>query len=81
MEDIWQAGYADSKSNLFDENNKKKWTDTWQFYANGIRFASAMAGGGDYGVYADGRYQLTQAILEMNDWLNLHKRLGTSVKK
>jgi hypothetical protein len=81
MEDIWQAGYEDSKTNPFDEAIEKRWTDTWQFYANGIRFASAMGGGGDYGVYADGRYQLTQALLEMNDWLNLQQKLHSAVKK
>lgn len=81
MEDIWQGGFADLKTNPFDEAIEKKWTDTWQFYANGVRFASAMGGGGDYGVYADGRYQLTQALLEMNDWLNLHQKLGFSGKK
>jgi len=81
MEDIWQTGYADLKTNPFDEAIEKKWTDTWQFYANSARFASAMAGGGDYGVYADGRYQLTKALLEMNDWLNLHQKLSASSKK
>jgi len=81
MQDSWQGGYADSNNNPFDEAIEKKWTDVWQFYANGIRFASAMGGGGDYGVYADGRYQLSQALLEMNDWLNLHRKIGASAKK
>ncbi|MEE4266322.1 MAG: multiheme c-type cytochrome [Desulfobacteraceae bacterium] len=81
MEDIWQAGYADLKTNPFDEAIEKKWTDSWQFYANTIRFASAMGGGGDYGVYADGRYQLARALQEMNDWLNLEQKLDLSVKK
>jgi len=40
-----------------------------------------MGGGGDYGVYADGRYHLTQALLEMNDWLNLHRKMSSSIKK
>jgi hypothetical protein len=80
MEDIWQAGYADLNTNPFDEAIEKRWTDTWQFHANTIRFASAMGGGGDYGVYADGRYQLTQALLEMNDWLNLQQKLSSSAK-
>jgi hypothetical protein len=30
-----------------------------------------MAGGGDYGVFAGGRYQLSLAIAEMQDWYNL----------
>ncbi|NNL75166.1 MAG: hydroxylamine oxidase [Desulfobacterales bacterium] len=74
MGDVWQQKLADFKSNPFDEAVEKKWTDTWQFYANTIRFASAMGGGGDYGVYADGRYQLSQALLELNDWFQLRKK-------
>lgn len=77
MGDIWRDGLADFKTNPFDEAVEKKWTDIWQFYANTIRFASAMGCGGDYGVYADGRYQLSQALLEINDWLNLRKKLDT----
>ncbi|MEJ2167536.1 MAG: multiheme c-type cytochrome [Desulfobacterales bacterium] len=73
MEQIWRQGLADFNSNPFDEAIEKKWTDAWQFYANTIRFASAMGCGGDYGVYAGGRYQLTQALLEISDWLRAHE--------
>ena len=76
MDDVWQQGLADFESNPFDEAVEKKWTDTWQFYANTIRFASAMGGGGDYGVYADGRYQLSQAILELHDWFELREKIN-----
>ena len=78
MGDIWREGLADFKANPFDEAIEKKWTDAWQLYANTTRFASAMGGGGDYGVYAGGRYQLTQALLELNDWLNLRKKMDTT---
>ncbi len=81
MGDIWRDGLADFKGNPFDEAIEKKWTDTWQLYANTIRFASAMGCGGDFGVYAGGRYQLTQALLELNDWLNLRKKMDTSANK
>jgi len=80
MRDIWQKGLADLNTNPFDEAIEKKWTDTWQFYANTIRFASAMGFGGDYGVYADGRYQLTQALLEMNDWRVLQEKIAANLK-
>ncbi len=40
-----------------------------------------MGGGGDYGVYAGGRYQLTQALLELNDWQKLHKKSDASAEK
>jgi hypothetical protein len=76
LEDIWQKGLAgglNQKKNPFDEAIEKKWTDIWQFYANTIRFSSAMAGGGDYSVYAGGRYQLTQSLLELHDWRKQHQ--------
>jgi cytochrome c553 len=80
MRDIWQKGLADFNANPFDEAIEKKWTDIWQFYGNTIRFASAMGCGGDYGVYADGRYQLTQAMLEMNDWRVLQEKIAAQSK-
>ena len=79
MSDIWKGGLADP-ANPFDEVAEKRWTDIWLFYANTIRFASAMGGGGDYEVFADGNYQLSQAILEMNAWLESHKK-GDGKKK
>jgi hypothetical protein len=78
MREIWQQGLAEGLSkgkNPFDEAIERKWHRTWLFYGNSIRFTSAMAGGGDYGVFAGGRYQLAQAIAELGDWYNLHRRL------
>ena len=80
MGEIWQRGLADFQTNPFDEAIEKKWTDAWQFYANTTRFASAMGGGGDYGVYADGRYHLTQALLEINDWRMLQEKAAVTSK-
>jgi hypothetical protein len=81
MDDIWKGKYADLEGNPFDEAIEKRWMDIWMFYANTIRFASAMAGGGDYEVFADGNYHLSKAQLEMNAWLELHKKTGSSGKK
>lgn len=72
MQEIWKKGYAsglDRKSNPFDEGIERKWMGIWLFDANNIRFAAAMAGGGDYGVFAEGRYPLSTSIVEMNEWL------------
>ena len=44
-------------------------------------FASAMAGGGDYGVFADGRYQTTEQLYRLNDYLKLHESLESKVPK
>jgi len=76
MKDIWKRGLARGivkGGNPFDEAVERKWSDIWLFYANTIRFASAMAGGGDYGVFANGRYQLTKEVAELKDWMDLRK--------
>jgi hypothetical protein len=33
-----------------------------------------MGCGGDYGVFAEGRYDLSKTFMEMSDWLELRKR-------
>ena len=81
MEDIWQHGFADPKDSPYNEAIERKWSDTWLFYANTIRFASAMGGGGDYGVFSDGHYQLSKSLMELNDWLDLRKKLDSVSKK
>ena len=67
MQAIWALRLADP-TNPFDEAVERRWSDAWLFYANATRFSAAMAGGGDYGVFADGRYQLSQTIFELQDW-------------
>ena len=81
MQDIWQRALANRQDNPYDEAIERRWSETWLFYSNTIRFASAMAGGGDYGVFAGGRYQLSQTLLELNDWLNLQTKLKAASKK
>ena len=84
MSEGWTRGYARGLAqgeNPFDEAVERKWSDAWLFYANTVRFASAMAGGGDYGVFADGRYQLTQTIMELHEWLEQRRRLENLATK
>jgi hypothetical protein len=72
MVSAWKNRYAEGLiggGNLFDEYIERRWSDTWLLYANNIRFVSAMAGGGDYGVFEDGRYHLSNSIMEMRDWM------------
>jgi hypothetical protein len=57
------------------------WTSVWLFYANSTRFASAMAGGGDYGVFADGRYQTTEQLYRLHQNLKLYERLDGAKAK
>ncbi len=50
---------------IFDEPIEKKWTELWLFYANSIRFSAAMSGGGDYGVFANGRFYLNKNLADI----------------
>jgi len=77
MTEIWNGGLAaglDQGGNPFDEAVEKKWSGIWLFYANTIRFSSAMGGGGDYSVFADGAYQLSESLQEMQDWYQFRHR-------
>jgi len=78
MEKIWEKGFAEGLAlgqNPFDEAIEKQWHLTWLFYGNSIRFTSAMAGGGDYGVFAGGRYQLSLAIARISEWYDMRLQL------
>ncbi len=81
--EAWASGYAAGPAkggSPFDEGVERRWADTWLIYANTIRFASAMGCGGDYGVFADGRYQLNKAIVDLHDWVELRRRLPPAKK-
>ena len=69
----WDKGLAKGLSqgdSLFNEGIERKWVSQWLFYANSTRYASAM-GGADYGVFANGRYQLSANLREMLDHVRL----------
>ena len=79
----WDKGYAQGlpqKANIFDEGIERDWTALWLFYANSTRFASAMGGGGDYGVFANGRYQMSEMLIKMHDWMKLHDQMNKKKK-
>ena len=67
----WEQGLArglDRGDSPFNEAIEKKWSEQWLFYANSTRYAAAMMGG-DYGVFANGRWYLNKNIQEMIDWM------------
>jgi len=67
----WEKGAAKGLAqgdSIFNEAIEKKWVTQWLFYANSTRYASAMMGA-DYGVFANGRWFMSQNIQEMADWL------------
>jgi hypothetical protein len=72
LQEAWKRGYAQgpaSGGSPFDEAIEHRWADIWLFYANSIRFTAAMAGGGDYAVFADGHYAHAKRIKELQEWL------------
>ncbi len=84
LQQIWKAGLASGfgqNASPFDEAIERRWADTWLIYANTIRFASAMGCGGDYGVFAEGRYQLNKAVMDLHDWLELRRKLQASKRQ
>jgi hypothetical protein len=79
----WENKYAQGlpqKANIFDEGIERDWTSMWLFYANSTRFSSAMAGGGDYGVFANGRYQMAEMLIKMNERIILQDQLNKKKK-
>jgi hypothetical protein len=79
MFSIWSGGYArglQKGESIFDEFIERRWSDAWLLYANNIRFVSAMAGGGDYGVFEDGRYHLTKTLMDIQQWHTMQQRIG-----
>jgi len=68
--DVWKQklakGYPES---LFDEPIEKLWSGLWLYDANNIRFTAAMAGGGDYAVFAEGYAPLSKRLAEMDEWI------------
>lgn len=82
MEKIWELGLAEFAwkddrpvGSPFDEAIERTWSNTWLFYANHIRFASAMGCGGDYGVFSSGSYDLSATLMEMLDWLKFREQM------
>ncbi|MBI5365514.1 MAG: hydroxylamine oxidase [Planctomycetes bacterium] len=72
VEQAWARGLAD-RSNPFDEPIERKWMRQWLFYANSVRYGSAM-GGPDYATFRNGWFGLTENLREMEEWLALRRK-------
>jgi hydroxylamine dehydrogenase len=78
MQTAWAKGLARGlaqNDSIFNEAIERQWSEQWLFYANSMRFSSAMLGG-DYGVFDQGRWFMTRNLLEMEDWLKLRLPKG-----
>ena len=63
-------------SNLFDEHIEHVWLEAWLFYANSIRYATAMSGP-DYTAFKLGWYKLIDLIYQMEDYMQFLEKLKT----
>ncbi|MFQ6108277.1 MAG: hypothetical protein ACE5L7_01825 [Candidatus Aminicenantales bacterium] len=61
----WDRGLAD-RANPFDEAIEQKWIKQWLYYANSIRYASAMSGP-DYAAFKNGWFEISKNLQEMKD--------------
>ena len=66
MEAAWEKGLA-GKANPFDEPLELLWTRQWLFYANSIRYASAMTGAPDYAAFHNGWWYLSEGMRKLNE--------------
>jgi hydroxylamine dehydrogenase len=67
MLEAWQNEVAD-QANPFDEALEQKWMEQWLFYANSVRYASAMSGP-DYAAFKNGWWKLTKNLQDMKSAL------------
>jgi hydroxylamine dehydrogenase len=70
MDSAWKKKIEDG-SNPFDETIEKLWIEQWLFYANTVRYASAMTGGYDYTGFNNGWWELSKNLEEMKDLMEL----------
>jgi len=68
----WEEGLAGQR-NPFDEAIEHKWIEQWLFFANSVRYASAM-NGPDYATFKNGWWKMSKNLQEMREAILL-KRL------
>ncbi len=69
--DAWTHGLAEGLpqgKNPFDEAIEQMWIRQWLFYANSVKYASAMTGAPDYATFKNGWWNLTENLQRMKDW-------------
>ncbi len=74
MTEAWDRGIED-RANPFDEQIEKLWIKQWLFYANSVRYASAMTGAPDYAAFKNGWWELSDNLRKMRDTIDLKSNL------
>lgn len=75
--EAWTHGLAEGLpqgKNPFDEAIEQMWIRQWLFYANSVKYASAMTGAPDYAAFKNGWWNLTENLQQMKDWIELKKK-------
>jgi len=65
MSNAWENKIEDN-TNPFDEQMEILWQRQWLFYANSVRYGTAMMGP-DYGAFKNGWWELSQTLQRMKD--------------
>jgi hypothetical protein len=68
----WDRKLAD-RSNPFDESIEQHWVRHWLFYANSVRYGSAMSGP-DYATFKNGWWEMTGALQRLHEAVNAPKK-------
>ena len=68
----WNEKLADN-TNPFDEEIEQLWIQQWLFYANSVRYSSAMSGP-DYAAFKNGWWYLTKNLNEMHQLIDQLKK-------
>ena len=80
MTGAWELGIADP-SNPFDEALERKWVRQWLFYANSVKYASAMTGAPDLAAFKNGWWDLSENLADMKDLIELKEAARTRAEK
>ncbi|MEW5744998.1 MAG: multiheme c-type cytochrome [Nitrospirota bacterium] len=80
MSDAWNSK-IEEPTNPFDEGIEEMWIKQWLFYANTVRYSSAMTGAPDYGAFKLGWWEMTNNLRNMKDLINLKKAVKSLSEK
>lgn len=75
--EAWNQGLAEGipqGKNPFDESIEQMWIRQWLFYANSVKYASAMTGAPDYATFKNGWWNLSENLKHMKDWIEFKKK-------
>ncbi len=72
LSSAWEDKLADN-TNPFDEAIEQMWVQQWLFYANSVRYSSAMSGP-DYAAFKNGWWYLTKNLNDMQQMIEQLKK-------